>query len=460
MSTSPFCTRILFVASILVLAPLSIRAQITEVNNGTATPVPGIGHDYIHMLGETVSIANGSLSLRIQAPMPPGRQLTLPFAFAYNSNGASSPVPSGTGPIVLESTVQWLQQGGWTYSLPLLTQQQVSIGTAIQSPPGQPIYRGPSPFLCSASTGYVFQDVAGSRYSFPLVGFQHVKQQCVGDVDKTSASADFYAASLGSQGSLGSFLQPVTVFDLQNTVYSFNGTGCGPTDMPTAELPSSIEDRNGNVLNFSASCGTPLTLSITDTLGRTLLSSTGFGASGNTVTVSGLAPYSLGWGTVPGTYAPAVTTHPPTTNCATGFSSLGPSTGVTSLTLPNGQSYQFFYDPKYGLLSEIVYPTGAYVKYTWGVNPQSEFGAFPDSNNMPQNCQYTYDTAAIVNRYVSFDGTTIAEQQDFTYTTTWNPSDFTSWTSKQTTVTTHDLVRGTSFQTINGTAGALTGVYV
>ena len=32
-----------------------------------------MGHDYIKMLSETVNLANGSLSIRIQAPMPKGR---------------------------------------------------------------------------------------------------------------------------------------------------------------------------------------------------------------------------------------------------------------------------------------------------------------------------------------------------------------------------------------------------
>jgi hypothetical protein len=45
-------------------------------------------------------------------------------------------------------------------------------------------------------------------------------------------------------------------------------------------------------------------LAVTDTLGRTMLSTSGFGSSGNTVTVSGLSsPYSLTWGTASSNYA-------------------------------------------------------------------------------------------------------------------------------------------------------------
>src|SRR6266478_3467624 len=53
-------------------------------------------------------------------------------------------------------------------------------------------------------------------------------------------------------------------------------------------------------------------------------------------------------------------------------------------------------------------------------------------------------TNLITYRYVSFDGTNVALQQDFDYSTTWNQY---SWTSKQTIVTTRDLIRGTSFTT-------------
>ena len=42
------------------------------------------------------------------------------------------------------------------------------------------------------------------------------------------------------------------------------------------------------------------------------------------------------------------------------------------LGFPDGLSYQFTYDPAYGLIKRITYPTGAWVEYTWGVNPNSE----------------------------------------------------------------------------------------
>ncbi len=38
---------------------------------------------------------------------------------------------------------------------------------------------------------------------------------------------------------------------------------------------------------------------------------------------------------------------------------------ISSIVLPNGQSYQFQYEPNYGGISQINLPTGAYITYTW-----------------------------------------------------------------------------------------------
>jgi RHS repeat-associated protein len=41
--------------------------------------------------------------------------------------------------------------------------------------------------------------------------------------------------------------------------------------------------------------------------------------------------------------------------------------GVTSITLPNGTSYGFDYDPTYGTISQINFPTGGYVRFVYGI---------------------------------------------------------------------------------------------
>jgi len=72
-----------------------IHAQVTNVTNDTSTPVEGAGHNYIGILNETVNPATGSVSLRIQVPVPKSRAITIPFSFAYDSNSVRHLVPGG-----------------------------------------------------------------------------------------------------------------------------------------------------------------------------------------------------------------------------------------------------------------------------------------------------------------------------------------------------------------------------
>src|SRR6266581_1279772 len=83
----------------VVLPSRNACAQIPSAGDTTSTPAAG-AHDYFHSPVETVNPANGSTSIRIAVRMPEGRQLTVPFSFAYDSNGAFyiGPPPTGGAP--------------------------------------------------------------------------------------------------------------------------------------------------------------------------------------------------------------------------------------------------------------------------------------------------------------------------------------------------------------------------
>ncbi len=105
---------------VLFAAPLC-RAQLTNVMDDQSTPIPGAGHDYIHLLTETVNPANGSLSVRIQIPVPKSRGITLPFSITYDSNGVTFPTGTpngymewGTG----NANYEGVESGGWAYNVP------------------------------------------------------------------------------------------------------------------------------------------------------------------------------------------------------------------------------------------------------------------------------------------------------------------------------------------------------
>jgi RHS repeat-associated protein len=218
-------------------------------------------------------------------------------------------------------------------------------------------------------------------------------------------------------------------------------------------MATSIEDRNGNELTLTANPNVAGAFTVEDTLGRTVLSSSGFGTTGNTVTVAGLSSaYTVTWGTATVKFSVTSTGSSDSGECSPLPAASASFPVITAIELPNGQKYQFSYDPNYGSVSKIVYPSGGYVSYTWGLNSQSALITFPVSSGTG-TCSYIYDKPAILHRYVSFDGSTTALQQDFSFSTVWN-SEASAWTSKQTTVTTHDLVRGTEFETIHSYAGA------
>ena len=102
---------------------VSLHGQIMDAFGAHAVPRPDIGHDYINLLNETVSPANGSVNISINIPLPPGRGLTLPFSLSYNSGSVMTYHDSGKGNVGLDPDqgVGGRSHQGWEYSIPLLT---------------------------------------------------------------------------------------------------------------------------------------------------------------------------------------------------------------------------------------------------------------------------------------------------------------------------------------------------
>ena len=436
----------LLVSLLFFLLPAAARAQITNVTNDQATPIPGVRHDYIHMLNETVNPATGQVSVRINPPVPGGRGLTLAFAFAYDSSGVHHLKPNSLGGATWTSNNSYLAKGGWSYTVPQLSEAVGSITRKV----------GGTTYTCYYYTEYVFQDASGSRHALNISIGQDNSPNCfVNSI--LSGGDDFVIAKTTGwpQGSSGP-VEPVTIADADGTVSYFSNSVLhsivpGPY---TAALPNYVEDRNGNKIIVTDSGNGAF--HYTDTLGRTVLSSSGFGATTDTITVAGVSqPYTVTWRNVSSNFpAPHFTTQNPP-NCP-GISGDNETQSVVStITLPNGKTYTFQYgldDPSnsnpYGLLSRITYPTGGWVKYTWGANPLSD--AAHSQTTSSGGCDYRYDTFAVTKRTVSFDGITPALEQDFVYaSTSWNDPNFWGrWTSKQVNLTTKDLLLGTNSNTV------------
>lgn len=410
----------------------TLHAQITGVTADQTPPIPGAGHDYIKMLNETVNPATGSVSIRIDLPVPAGRGLDLPFAFSYDSNSAFHRVDYNRfGDNSYNSG--GYSGAGWNYLIP----HMVSTNRHIQWKATNNNY----PYDCSFRNDFVFTDLKGGSHQLGMAVFQtnNSGTACVypyssGQPSDFSNGGDDYVKSTAT----ASFAFPVRVSDNDGTVYYFSDF--------TPSLPSWIESRNGNKITFTSNTSG---FSATDSIGRTLISVNGFGASGNTVSISGFSnPYTITWGPI----STNVTYAFQTTNvlgnnspCGGSGSTSGSGTNITAITLPNSKAFQFEYDSITGLIKKIIYPNGGYTRYVWGVNHSSDiFGYYPDGDGDPA-CTMIYDTPAVSQRYVSFDGVTEVQRQDFTYTPpTWSSN---KWSVKNTTVVTYDLLKGTSFET-------------
>jgi YD repeat-containing protein len=458
-----------FLAILMFVFALPAHAQITNVTDQTSRPAPGTGHDLVHSLNDTVNPANGSLAIRMPVSLPPGRRLTIPFSFAYDSGSAGSLQPSTPKGTTWGTNQSSFAYGGWSYALPTLSRTGVTYnytGNGTQD----------NTKICQATTSYMFTDPHGAMHE---LGMSHLYSATLSPLHLNDACSysgyqeydigsddPFFAAAL-----VGPFLDPhpstapqsegtPTTATPDGTTFKFNGGTwiCGSGSSPSnSGFPSSVTDRNGNNVSIS---GTPFeqcnTLSITDTLGRTAISAP-FAVTGTSnVSVAGLSqPYKVTWGTAGANYTFSANQVQPDPNCGlvSGAGNSGANPGasnvVTSIQLPNGQGYQFAYDSTYGQVNKITYPSGGYVSFTWGLNPLASIIQFNDFNGAVGACIYTYDVPAVVKRVVSFDGVMKALEQDFSYSTTWGTgSQQFLWTQKTTTIVTKDLIRGTNSTTV------------
>jgi RHS repeat-associated protein len=418
----------LLVCSVWLLAlfaPTS-RAQFpSPVNNDTRTPEPGSGHDYIHMLTETVDPSSGSLSVRISTPVPSSRGITIPFSFDYSSGavkqaqvlGTSSGVTSAgwAAPTIVGGVA--LTSGGWSYRIPELTANQKKVTCQTQG--------NNETLTTNVWADYIFTDPSGSRHNLQVAHTAPLNGDCVYATEPYNVSSggdDFYSASLNeTNGAAGG---AVTVVGVDGTVYNFPATGFGGNYGVNAWLPSTIEDRNGNTVTISEGSGGNITQ--TDTVGRSAVSTSAPVGTNGTVSISGLSnAYTVTWETTSASYGSQYEQLGDGYNdgCDWLVAGGGPSNIVIkSIELPNGTYYTFAYN-SYGLLSQISYPTGAVVNYTWST-PSSPNGLIefppPSSPGNLDGCAFAYYAPMITQRTVKFDGVDTALVQNFSYTTAYN----------------------------------------
>ena len=462
-----FALVVLFLLAALI-APVA-NAQITNVSNDQSTPIAGAGHDYIHSLNETVNPSNGSLSVHIELPATKSRGITLPFALAYDLNGLHhliSPGPGSYGTGMWAKNVGYVSQGGWAYGVPMLN--FLSFSNAMTG------------YTCNGWSNYMFTDAHGGRHALNLgTVLSGGSGLCSGVTSAQGGDPDFQGDLPNTHpdpvNSLSTASGPVMVYGADGTVYTFPAITSAHNVITnfggytgSYQLPTTIEDRNGNVIHVTDNGGA--SFSFTDTANRTGMSVDGMRAAGlmDTITVGGMS-YTIKWISVTASYnanlVPLSTTG---TNCTPPPPISETETVISEIDLPNGQSFKFTYGTtnadvnyqnNFGLLNEITYPNGGTVKYKWVLSSSTnEFAVYPgrgvDQFHAVQDaCQYQYHTPVISTRLVSSDGTSTALTQNFTYSICWTSgncgnANATTWSSRTSTVSSTDASNGKSAQTV------------
>jgi len=455
-------TILAFVFSPTVAHCQTIAPLLNSVNDQTQTPVEGAGHDYQHLLNETVNFSNGSVSFDINFPIPKGRGITLPYALSYNSGTVNSLNSlDGVTPKWNDNSM-FPNNQGWTYKgIPTASVQVFSLNM----PTGPP---GATLIPCNYQAGMTFTDPSGVQHNLNTAAFASA-YNAQGDLSTCGLTqvvlppgGDGQVAATIWPGTPSDYMTgtdwhsgPFIVEDKNGTIYAFTSQFASSPSSPnlTNEVPDWMEDRNGNIIELSPNAAAGVGTAWSDTLGRL-----GPTWSGSTLTI-GNQTYTANWGTTTSNYNIAV--QNPVSG--SGILCQGVPTNVTgthpalqSLTLPNGKKFQFIYGSN-GLLTEIIYPDGGWVKYTWqlssGYNEEASMGGMRemfDQNGqayyspVSYGCNSAYQTPELATRTVSFDGTHVAQTQIFAFSTTWaydSNGGLNGWTQKSATVTTTDNVR-------------------
>jgi hypothetical protein len=367
--------------ALLVGASGIISGQTTSVGpsvtGDTAVPVPGVGHDYLHLLNETVDPSSGSVNVNVQVSLPKSRGITLPFSINYSSAGVfhvDEMVPNSFGLYSScppnNNTIPFGNQCGWEYGIP----------SAAYSYTTSPPRTGTG--TCYLATQYTFTDSAHVRhnlYHLSKAWTSGGKTNCPHGTSTSSPSSDAQVSAVLSSSGGG---DPITVYDTAGTIYRDFGP---ELNYATVLVPQQIEDRNGNLVNatYSLSNNT-YSVTFTDTSGRPSLHISGTGRSGTTDSVTaGPLAISVDWTSTTASYTMPITqvgTPASGIGCPTGAPSTSSAVSstvnaVSAIHLPNGQQYTFYtgstnptdstVSNPYGLLNEIIYPNGGWVKYTY-----------------------------------------------------------------------------------------------
>lgn len=227
------------------------------------------------------------------------------------------------------------------------------------------------PMILVDSNGSHDLNLEVTNASGPAIG------PCAGGSVKSSSTSDG-SSLLTSWGGAATAIYP-------NGTKFFGNASPGSSSI-------AVEDSNGNYLTSS---GTGSSGTVSDSLGRPLYTITESALTNNafahptaitTYTTGSSVSYALSWGNVPYDFAfPEPTSSNISGNSASFPAEVvpGPGTGTVnvlqSVTFPDNTAYTFTYDPTYGTIQRITFPTGGYVRFIWGIRTFGDINTYASS---------------------------------------------------------------------------------
>src|SRR5215472_11572478 len=362
------------VASVLVLT--RAWSQDGYVSSSNARGVIPFGSYQVGGI-DNVNLANGAVNLRIPLTERKGRGPDTNLTYVYSSKiWVVSPLGDPTSP-------DWVPGTLWQPTSELLYGQNVTLGLGSLTWTSQ-TYTCTMPnqnqYWVVVDSNFVYIEADGAHIQFPnrRMTAQPGYVSPAGCVVPTDP-CKFCVPPYGPWVSIGYSDTGTMELDTSGDPFVIRFKDGTQAFWPTNSIDATraYKDRNGNIIDGTG-----------DTLKRTVFAD----SNGN----------PLGYSTA--TSSITVNTQFPTTgsasypNCMHQYSS-NQFQATTSLSLPNGRSYTFEYDPNFGELTRVNLPTGGYIKFVYHTFPQIDSGLpVGVCTGLP------LDSRRVVERRVSEDG--------------------------------------------------------
>jgi RHS repeat-associated protein len=346
-------TRLSALCSVLVMLLAASFSHPVDAQVATGTPPFGT---FSTPGPDVINIGNLNMFLNIPVLNKAGRGTPLTYNLAYNSS-VWYPVTSG-------STTSWtpVQQFGWQGLQPA-GQAQITYQLSMQQESClSELNNIETTYTVFTYEKFVYVDSSGNNHEFSGAPITFIESRGISEcAPTTSRSTPITESALDGSG----YTISITPFDGFVTAFVHGNTG-STSILPVVSNPSasqgteSITDSNGNEITVTNG-------DYTDTTGVDALN-----------VIAGATSTSLTYKTATGASASYVANYSTYTvqtafGCS-GVGEYGPTTVslVSSVSLPDGSSYAFNYEPTpgsttnvTGRVSSITLPSGGTIAYTY-----------------------------------------------------------------------------------------------